>query len=273
MKRDNEEQLPEKINPDELAKIGEVITDPETGIQVQVTREAVSQMLQAETQISNSMSVLAMSLKTIRDNKYYLFRGCDSFKEYTERFLMYSPRHTQRLLSIADSFCDSEHFNDIASLPHRFLEQVRKDAAKADQLKNGEYTDSEGNVITLDELKEMSNAELTNEVRQLKAKTKNLKQDVTKFKLESEENKKLADELEQLAGGERIRAIKDKREILSTLMSARGSMSVTIQELNNIETEDPEIINEFSGVITGAITALSALQDKYFHHLLSAGNK
>jgi hypothetical protein len=275
MKKNKEEtnlQKGEMIDRFTKLDIGAVKIDPESNQQFVATKDAMLKFDQICARYMISTASQAIDLRTVRDERLYLI-VCDSFKEFAEEFLHYSPQYCRRLINFANRFGDSEHFPKIASMDQRFLMAVSKDDELTEQLKSGEFKDAEGNTFSIDQLKEMIGTELQSKVRLLESEKKHWKGEAGKFKSQSEQYKKMSEDLENMPEGARLKAITERNDIKATLAVVRGSFAASINDLNDIETEDPEIIQEYSGIVTGAITALSALQDKYFHHLLSASNK
>jgi len=81
------------------------IIDAETG--ELLDREAAEKhLLFLEQQISLGCIQIALALKVIRDNHFYLLRGFNSMKDYIEQSLTMSEVHAKRYLLIADSFSD-----------------------------------------------------------------------------------------------------------------------------------------------------------------------
>lgn len=256
-----------------MAKPGEFLPDPETGSDLIVTEDGIKELLSLETSINFALAQLSMSLKRVKESRLYLLRGVDSFKAYVENYISFSYRHATRLVAIADTFGDSEHFEKIATLPVTWLREAAKDKSLAESLKQGELTDSEGNVYTLDEITQLKGQELTEELKRITLQKKDLQKELKAAREQLDETRKTIEHYESSEGEKFFERIKTAKDAMGIIDYTRGVISQATHDLSRIETDDPDILRELSGLVSGAIVALSAIQDSYLPALMAAGEQ
>lgn len=250
-----------------LVEIGEIVTDPETGQELIASETTINELLTAETYIKTGLLTISLALKKIRDNKLYLLRGMNSLQDYATNFLSFNYRHAKKILQIADTYGDSPHFEKISQLPMNTL--LKADDDLVQQLKEGEFRDSEGNVWSFEEIGDMKNKEMNNELKRLLQQNSSLKKDLIKVKENAEQNQKLV-ELYESQDGKMLEKVKSRNEAQQIILHSRGALAKAIDDLSRIELTDADIVRDVVGMIGGAIVGLSTIHDEWMPILQAA---
>ncbi len=121
--------------------IQKLITDPKTGQTYKVTPEMIIAFELCEQKIRTSMASIALSLKEIKDNQYYLIIGLTTMEEYLSERFTKSRSQAYFYMKLADAYADSPHYEEIIKLPQKILTESFKDENIVKQLQKGEFRD------------------------------------------------------------------------------------------------------------------------------------
>lgn len=249
------------------------VTDPETGLKVKVTHDMIAALISAERQITSGLEQIAMSLHKIRKEKLYLLYDLKSMEDYLDQRFQFARSFGYYLLKMADVFGDSKHFADIMRQPRKLLEIAAKDEGLTKQMKEGEITLPDGTVTTLKDLKKTAASELATDLKIAKDELKTMKADLKKSNEQLEQKAKLLAHYESAAGQEGFQKITEKSRILSELHAIDAESARIIDVLARIETEDPACVSKLSSVLSGILSAASAVQSNYIDLILPKSGK
>jgi hypothetical protein len=123
------------------------IADPVTGIDIRFDAGQQAHFNSIKSQMKDSLAAVGLSLRTIRDQKYYLMDDCGSMSEWLLNTWGSSIRTAQRLLEVADAFDSIPNANEIMSLPLTHLLTMKKDPATMEALRSGDLQIDDGHAI------------------------------------------------------------------------------------------------------------------------------
>ena len=249
----------------DLQNMPKVITDPATGLTQPVTEQMIQSLLISEEKIKIGMSEIALALKNIKDQKLYLILEIPTMEEYLSERWTKSRTQAYFYMKLADAYSSSPHYQEIASLPQKILNESFKDFNIVKQLKKGEYKDQEGNTYTFCEISKMGNQEFQKKFILEKNKNKELKNELERAKQDIQLNETTLKTYHELKdNNERFRQITSEKETLGTLLDVQGQIALISRKLNQIETTDNlEAVSLVSSII-GALAGLTdSLEDKW----------
>ena len=249
--------------------IQKLVTDPKTGQTYKVTQEMIIGFERCEQNIRTSMASIALSLKEIRDQKYYLLIGLTTMDKYIEERFTKSRRQAYFYMKLADAYSNSPHYEEITQLPQKLLTESFKDENILKQLQKGEFRDNEDNIYSFDEISAMGNQDFQVKFTSEKKKLKDLKIELEQAKQEIELNTTRIKGYEEIAGSERIQKITSEKETLKSLYHTQGLIAQIAEEMDRIEVHDNiEIVSLIKSMIGQCAGLIDAVEDKWAVNLV-----
>ncbi len=254
--------------------IQKLITDPKTGQTYKVTPEMIIAFELCEQKIRTSMASIALSLKEIKDNQYYLIIGLTTMEEYLSERFTKSRSQAYFYMKLADAYADSPHYEEIIQLPQKILTESFKDENIVKQLQKGEFRDNEDNVYTFEEISAMGNQAFQEKFISEKKKVKDLKIELEQSKQEVELTTTRIKGYEEVAGSERMQKITSEKETLKSLYHTQGMIASIATEMDKVEVnENIEAISLVKATIGQLTGLIDALEDKWAVNLIELSNR
>ena len=241
--------------------------DPATNAVVQVQETQVSNLMSLELQIATSMTSMMLALRQVRDERLYLLRS-DTFEDYL-RMIGIAPRTARRQLQIADAFGDSKSFSEISKLPQTLLLEVAKNDDLAQQLRDGEVRTADGEILSIEEIVNSGNVKLKSELEKSQKNFRNYKK---KYEEADEDRKLRSAELNEYKErlGKDFTRITKKKDAMAALFAAEGEINSVIATLDQIDTDEVEVVGKLGSLIGQIKYAMDALEDKWMPHFAKA---
>ncbi len=250
------------------------IVDEETG-EVFNAAEMEKQLLFFEQQIAFGCVQIALALKSIRDEKLYLFR-CKSMKEYMSEYLPMSPRHAERHLQIADSFSDKA-LKKFTKTPMKLLLEISRDD---ELLAFANDPDSEADKVIkkareLEKRKyEKKIADMEDIIDGKEALLEGLRDQTTQKDTEIEKLKNALNKIVSDKGIDPAKAIfiTQKKEALALIEEAFSHISGLLGDISNIPQDlmDAELTSKLTYTVAAVKAGIHRVEDAFFMQLANA---
>lgn len=254
------------------------VIDHETGIALNTT-DMEKRLLFLEQQIAFSATQIALSLKEIRDGKYYLCRNYKSMQEYIEQCLPWGFATVKNYLQVADTL-NEKTMHKLSNAPMRVLIEIARNEELRDAA-NSEDSDADDIVQKARELerkKYQKKIDYCEEVITGKEKLlQNSRETVKQLEETIDNYKKQVSEMASREGidPDRLVFITQKKEAISLIQEVLTTNLRLFSDITNIPHElvnDPET----TGMLINALSALKGgiyrIEETFFMQLQVANS-
>lgn len=238
---------------------------PETKETIVFSGDDFARLTFCEMQIGMGAHVIATSLKTIRDSKLYLIRGCASMKEYAYEYMNLSDRTVRNYIRLAESFSSAEKVKAISEVGITKALQLIQDpefVESAEQANDAEIKELiHGRLAKIEKM----NEKIKKENKELKAK---LDKEIADKKKAEGSLQNLEDEI---ALG-KFEPIRSKKTVMAGLLEFYSSLEKfdNLIQRNQI-TDDIEVLTTESSIFARMHKALEILEPSVSRKLQERG--
>ena len=255
------------------------VLDADNGEYVTVTPELRAEAQHAVTQIQAAALVTAYWIARVYDQRLYLGVGCESKKQFVERYCSFGIRNARRYVKIgrrmgqflpapnsaqlpgADTDADTDVPDSLKGLPMSKMEQLTRldDDDLNDYISEGEWVGPDGERYTRDDVMDMARSELSDLVAKRTqklsstlesekekrqnyeelAKKRKEERDALKEEIEENEAKVSAARDAELKYGSKASLLEDKRKMYQQAREHLDAFMRTFPQIG-IDDEDPE---------------------------------
>jgi hypothetical protein len=254
------------------------IIDYETG-EVMNTAEMEKRLFFLEQQIAFSATQIALSLKEIRDGKYYLCRNFKSMQEYVEKSLPWGISTVKNYRQVADTL-NEKTLQKLSNAPMRILIEIARNEELKEEA-NSEDTDTDDIVKKARELERKKYQKKIDEYEGIiDGKETLLENSRETVKRQNEEIDKLKNAVSEMAASkgidpDRLVYVTQKKEAIALIQEVLTTNLRLLSDITNISHElvdDPEVSGMLMNAISAMKVGINRIEDTFFMQLKAANN-
>jgi chromosome segregation ATPase len=249
------------------------------------------QILLGKNQMRMGAVLIATALKTIRDERLYAVRGCDSMTDYCNKYLDFSQRSIERYLKLADSFAP-QILQKLQELGITKILDLAKDAQLKRAIESGEIEIEGGKFVYKDgtteeiqsvvaRIRDELRAEMSQETLKLRAHITQLKNRISahaevcqNYEEQLAEQREYIAKLEQSvrtlaerkdADPRALVLITQKKEAIELITSHTEKIRAMLGEISNLPKEivDAEVAGTIAFCVSSTEAALQFCRDEW----------
>jgi len=296
MKNKDTKNLPQVIDPD----TGEILTPNGNMLSLRALEQQIEM---GKNNMRMGAMLIGIALKSIRDDNLFILCGCETMKDYCEKYVGISQRSAERYLQLASSFSEPvlKQLTDEGVPQKKILDLSKNRDLKAAieagdiEIDGGQFVYPDGTVEDIDAAvdrirkevareaekdKEKMRFQVDNMSRQVKGQkdaARLLEDEITRQKEHIEE---LNAAISKLATRKDIKAeamalVLHKREAVELIEENTPAILKLIGQIENIPKDliDAELAGQISFFLSALEAALQRCRDEFEIHMFIPGKK